>query len=38
MATIEQLQQQLDNRSLDPNTLSPKQKNCLLYTSDAADE
>ena len=29
MATIEQLQQQLDNRSLDPNTLSPKQRKII---------
>ena len=26
MATIEQLQESLDNKSLDPNTLSPKQR------------
>ena len=29
MATIEQLQESLDNRSLDPNTLSPKQKKII---------
>ena len=29
MATIEQLQEQLDNRSLDPNTLSPKQRKII---------
>ena len=29
MATIEQLQESLDNRSLDPNTLSPKQRKII---------
>ena len=29
MATIQQLQEQLDNRSLDPNTLSPKQRKII---------
>ena len=29
MATLEQLQEQLDNRSLDPNTLSPKQRKII---------
>ena len=29
MATIQQLQEQLDNKSLDPNTLSPKQRKII---------
>ena len=29
MASIEQLQESLDNRSLDPNTLSPKQRKII---------